>query len=199
MFQNKAGSRMASRFSFAPMPPLLGRFLFVSPRGVMWFAPRMRFAINVAVAFALVVLAGGAMAGGNKGKKVEISFHIETEASDNPKMIFPHEVMGKQRFFRRIPEVSSNDFVAFSPFPSDDQASYGVILQLKDNARRRLAAVTQISSGKWLVCQAFGRIVDGVLVEDPVDDGVVVVWKGLTIGEIGQMDETLPRIGAKKK
>ena len=114
-------------------------------------------------------------------------------------MIFPHEVMGKQRFFRRIPEVSSIDYVAFSPFPSDDQASYGVILQLKDNARRRLAAVTQISSGKWLACKAFGRIVDGVLVEDPVDDGVVVIWKGLSIEEIGQLEEALPRIGEKKK
>ncbi len=165
----------------------------------MWFAPRMRFTVNAVVAFAFIVLAGGVMAGGNKAKKVDISFHIETEASDNPKMIFPHEVMGKQRFFRRIPEVSSNDLVAFSPFPSDDQASYGVILQLKDNARRRLAAVSQISSGKWLVCKAFGRMVDGVLVEDPVDDGVVVVWKGLSIEEIGILDELLPRIGEKKK
>ena len=159
----------------------------------------MRHTINAVIVIAFVFLAGGVIAGGNKGKKVDISFHIETEASDNPKMIFPHEVMGKQRFFRRIPEVSSIDFVAFTPFPADDQASYGVILQLKDNARRRLAAVTQISSGKWLVCQAFGRIVDGVLVEDTVDDGVVVVWKGLSLEEIGQMDESIPRIGEKKK
>ena len=166
---------------------------------VIWFATCMRHTINAVIVIAFVFLAGGVMAGGNKGKKVDISFHIETEASDNPKMIFPHEVMGKQRFFRRIPEVSSIDFVAFTPFPADDQASYGVILQLKDNARRRLAAVTQISSGKWLVCQAFGRIVDGVLVEDTVDDGVVVVWKGLSLEEIGQMDESIPRIGEKKK
>jgi hypothetical protein len=164
----------------------------------MWFAPFMRFAINTAVALVFFTLVGGAMAGGDKGKKVDISFHIETEASDNPKMIFPHQVMGQQRFFRRIPEVSSNDYIAFSPFPSDDQASYGVILQLKDNARRRLAAITQTSSGKWLVCKAFGRIVDGVLVDDPVDDGVVVVWKGLTLEEIGQLDERIPRIGEKK-
>lgn len=165
----------------------------------MCFAPGMRFTVRSAIAVIFAILMGSVMADGNKGMKVNISFHIETEASDNPKMIFPHEVFGNQRFFRRIPEVSSKDFIAFSPFPSDDQASYGVVLQLKDTARRRLAAVTQISSGKWLVCQAFGRIVDGVLVEDPVDDGVVVVWKGLTIEEIGQMDETLPRIGEKKK
>lgn len=147
----------------------------------------------------LLFCAGGANAGGNKGKPANVSFHIETEATDNPKMIFPHEVMGKKKFFRRIPEISSKDFVAFTPFPSEDQASYGVVFQLKDNARRRLAAVTSVSQGKWLVCQAFGRIIDGVLVEDPVDDGVMVVWKNLTLEDIKKLDESLPRIGANKK
>ena len=159
----------------------------------------MGYTIKAVTVLALVFLAGGVMAGGNKGKKVDISFHIETEASDNPKMIFPHDVMGKQRFFRRIPEVSSNDYIAFTPFPADDQASYGAILQLKDNVGRRLAAVTQSSSGKWLVCKAFGRIVDSVLIEDAVEDAVLVIWKGLTLEEIQQMDESIPRIGEKKK
>ena len=165
----------------------------------MWFASCMGYTIKAVTVLALVFLAGGVMAGGNKGKKVDISFHIETEASDNPKMIFPHDVMGKQRFFRRIPEVSSNDYIAFTPFPADDQASYGAILQLKDNVGRRLAAVTQSSSGKWLVCKAFGRIVDSVLIEGAVEDAVLVIWKGLTLEEIQQMDESIPRIGEKKK
>ena len=165
----------------------------------MWFASCMGYTIKAVTVLALVFLAGGVMAGGNKGKKVDISFHIETEAANNPKMIFPHDVMGKQRFFRRIPEVSSNDYIAFTPFPADDQASYGAILQLKDNVGRRLAAVTQSSSGKWLVCKAFGRIVDSVLIEGAVEDAVLVIWKGLTLEEIQQMDESIPRIGEKKK
>jgi hypothetical protein len=199
MFQNKAGSQMASRFSFVLMGHSWVRFFLFSPLDVMWFATCMRYTIKAVIILALVFFAGGVMAGGNKGKKVDISFHIETESSDNPKMIFPHEVMGMQRFFRRIPEVSSNDYIAFTPFPADDQASYGVILQLKDNVGRRLAAVTQISSGKWLVCKAFGRIVDGVLIEDPVEDAVLVIWKGLSLEEIRQIDESIPRIGEKKK
>jgi hypothetical protein len=32
-----------------------------------------------------------------------------------------------------------------------------------------------------------------------VDDGLVVVWKGLSIEEIVLLDEALPRIGEKKK
>ncbi|MBC7980208.1 MAG: hypothetical protein H7Y36_06570 [Armatimonadetes bacterium] len=114
-------------------------------------------------------------------------------------MIFPQEVAGNQRFFRRIPEIASRDFVAFTPFPADDQESYGIVFQLKDNARRRYAAVTSVNQGKWLVCQAYGRLVDGVLVDGPVDDGVIVIWKGLTLEEIHELDKGLPRIGEKKK
>jgi hypothetical protein len=139
-----------------------------------------------------------AFAGGNKGEPAYVSFHIETEGTDNPKMITQLEVMGQQRYFRRLPELSSKDFVAFSPFPSEDQASYGVIFQLKDNARKRFAAVTNANQGKWLVCQAFGRVIDGVLIDATVDDGVIVVWKNLSLEEIHKLDKTLPRIGKKE-
>jgi hypothetical protein len=139
-----------------------------------------------------------AWAGGDK-KMAQISFHIETEGTDNPKMIFSAEIIGKQRFFRRMPEISSKDLVAFTPFPADDQASYGVLFQLKDNARRRLAAITAVNQGKWLLAQAFGRAVDGVLVDEPVDDGAIVIWKGLSLEEIHELDAAMPRIGEKKK
>ncbi len=150
----------------------------------------------VAVVFAA---APPAVAGAKKDKVARISFHIETEGADNPKMIFPYELFGQQRFFRRIPDISSNDFVAFSPFPAEDQASYGVVFQLKDTARRRLAAVTADNIGRWFVCQGFGRIVDGVLIDKVVDDGVLVIWKGLSLEEIGELDKTMPRIGEKNK
>ncbi len=174
-----------------------GVFSFVDAG--MWFDARMRFATICLVFLALHLGVDSAMAAGDKKQAAVISFHIETEATDNPKMIFPHEVFGRQRVFRRIPELSTKDFVAFSPFPAEDQASYGVVFQLKENARRRFAAITSISQGKWLVCQAFGRIVDGVMVDQAVDDGAVVVWKGLSLDEIHEMDKTIPRIGENKK
>ncbi len=165
----------------------------------MWFHPGMKFVTSLLVLAALLSYAPPASAGGNKGKAAQISFHIETEETDNPKMMFPHQMFGKQRFFRRLPEISSSDLVAFNPFPAEDQASYGAVFQLKDTARRRLAAVTANNIGRWLVCQAFGRIVDGVLVDDPVDDGVIVVWQGLTLEEIAEIDKVMPRIGETKK
>jgi hypothetical protein len=136
-------------------------------------------------------------AGGDK-KNAQVSFHVETDVSDNPKMIFPYELQGKERYFRRIPELSTSDFVAFSPFPADDQASYGALIQLKGSAGKRLNAVSTANQGKWFVCQAFGRLVDGVLIDQPVSDGVVIIWKGLTLEEIRELDKTMPRIGDKK-
>ncbi len=165
----------------------------------MWFPPGMNILIAILAFAALLIFTPNASAGGDKGKPARISFHIETEGTDNPKMIFPHEIFGKQRFFRRIPDISSNDLVAFSPFPAEDQASYGAVFQLKDPARRRLAAVTADNIGKWLVCQAFGRIVDGVLVDEPVDDGAIVIWRGLTLEEVKEIDKVMPRIGGKEE
>lgn len=155
----------------------------------------MRLISRLLICLLLLFPAGGVLAGGNKGKKVNASFHIETEGSDNPKMIFPYNISGKQRFFRRIPEISSKDLVAFTPFPAEDQSSYGVIFQLKDTSRKRLAAVTTNNSGRWLVCQAFGRIVDAVLIDGAVDDGAIVIWQGLALQEILELDKALPRVG----
>ena len=115
----------------------------------VWFIRGMKFVIQV---FLIIWVLGQvtAYAGGDKDA-ARFSFHMETDASDNPKMIFPHEISGERLFFRRVPEISSKDLIAFSPFPSDVQGSFGVVFQLKENAARRLAAVSSANQGKWLV------------------------------------------------
>jgi hypothetical protein len=155
----------------------------------------MNFTLRLLLCLLLLFPSGSALAGGNKGKKVNVSFHMETEGTDNPKMIVPHVISGKQRFFRRLPEVSSKDLVAFTPFPADDQASYGVVFQMKATSKNRFAAVTTNNRGRWLICQAFGRVVDAVLIDKPVDDGAIVVWSGLSLEEIRELDKAMPRIG----
>ena len=114
-------------------------------------------------------------------------------------MIFPYQLMGKERYFRRMPEISSKDFVSFNPFPAEDQASYGVLIQLKESSGKRLTAVTTADQGKYMVCQAFGRVVDTVMIDQPVNDRVIVIWKGLTLDEIRELDKIMPRIGQEKK
>ena len=72
-------------------------------------------------------------------------------------------------------------------------------IQLKEVAGQRLTAVTTSSQGKLLVCQAFGRVVDAVMIDRPVNDRTIIVWKGLTLDEIRELDKVVPRIGEKKK
>lgn len=150
----------------------------------------------------VLALTPAVFASGKRDGKATISFHMETEGTDNPKMIFPQMVNGQQRFFRRIPEINTKDIVAFSPFPSDAGGDdYGVVFKLKGHSSNRLAAITNVNQGRWMIAQVNGRAVDGLLIDKTVNDGMLVVWKGVTLADIAILDDSLPRIGedGKKK
>ena len=137
-------------------------------------------------------------AGGKRDQMAGISFHIETDPGENPKMVFNQFVAGQQRVFRRVPEVSAKDIAAFNPFPSRDGEGFGLLLQLKPGARNRIAGITTANNGRWLIARVNGRIVDGVIIDKEITDGQLVIWKGVAPSEVKAMDKILPRIGEKK-
>ncbi|WAC17954.1 hypothetical protein OVA24_11970 [Luteolibacter sp. SL250] len=147
----------------------------------------------------LLCLAPAADAGGKKEDTPVISFHMETDATDNPKMITEVPIGGNQvKYFRRMSEITMKDVVAFGPFPDDlGGNTYGMALVLKPNAKRRLAASTAVNIDRWMIARVNGTVRDGVRIDKPVEDGVLVIWKGVTIEEINHLDKTLPRIGAE--
>lgn len=147
----------------------------------------------------ILTLAPAVFASGKKENKASITFHMETEPTDNPKMIFPQLANGKQRFFRRLPEFATKDIVSFNPFPSETAGDYGIVLKLKSSAINRLAAISNANQGRWMIAQVNGRIVDGVMLDQQIDDGVLVIWKGITLADVTLLDEALPRAGAKGK
>jgi hypothetical protein len=151
--------------------------------------------------FALV-FPSALMAAGKADNKASLSFHIETDSNDNPKMIFPHALSnGQTRYFRRLPEVSTKDVSSYAPFPSDTGDGYGAVFRLRDSAGKRLAALTNINQGKWLVAQVNGRIVDAVIIDQPINDSILVVWKGITLADLSIFDKSTKRSGedGKKK
>lgn len=160
--------------------------------------------MNIRFAALAIVLAlipsSPLLASGKKDNKAEVSFHMETEATDNPKMIFPQMANGKTRYFRRMPEISTKDIVSFSPFPSEfGEGDYGLLVVLKESAAGRLSAITTANQGRWLISRVNGRVMDGVLIEKTVNDGKLVIWKGVTLADIALLDETFPRIGQEGK
>lgn len=149
-----------------------------------------------------LALVAPVIAGGKAGEDPMVSFHIETDHAENPKMVFPIEVGGKTRYFRRLPEIGTRDIAAFRPFPGDDGANtYGIVFQLKNGPSRRLASITNANQGRMLLAMTNGRPVDMVMIDQQVNDGFIVIWKGVTEAEIRLYDKAAPRIGedAKKK
>jgi hypothetical protein len=152
------------------------------------------------LAVVLLALCPGltAHAGGKKGEATGISFHLQADPTDNPKMIFPQMTNGQQLVYRRNPEISTKDIAAFNPFPSQDGEGYGALLQLKPSAKNRFSAITNASVNRWMVAMVNGRVVDAVIIDKQVDDGHVVIWKGIGQAEIDAFDAMVPRIGEKK-
>lgn len=163
------------------------------------FTPRMHSRITALLMMIVLALAPAASAGGKKEAKGSITFHIETADTDNPKMIFSQMAFGKMRSFMRSPYISLADVASFAPFPSDDGQDYGLVLQLKPNAITRLAALTNANQGRWMIVQVNGRVVDGVQIDKQIDDGRMVIWKGVTLQDIAILDEGLPRTGQNGK
>ena len=159
----------------------------------------MRIRVTALALLVSLLPAAPLAASGKKEVKAFVSFHMETEPTDNPKMTFEQLTVGKTRTFRRVPEVSTKDIAAFVPFPSGDGGDYGVLFILKDNAAKRLNAVTNMNQGRYMVSQLNGRIVDGVLISKPVEDGQMVIWKGVTLADIKLLDESFPRAGQDGK
>lgn len=148
------------------------------------------------------ILSPLAHAGAKADNKASITVHLETENSENPKMIFEQSIGNGTRYFRRMPEVSTKDIIAFSPFPSEAGGDFGAVFKLKPSVAGRLSAITSANQGRWMITMVNGRAVDGVLIDKQIDDGVIVVWLGITLADIKIFEETMPRIGqedAKKK
>lgn len=155
----------------------------------------------VALMLALVIIPSSSVfASGKKSGKARMTLHFETAGTDNPKMIFPYVVQGQQRYFRRMPEIMTNDIESFSPFPSDVGGDdYGVVFKLTDRASKRYAAVTSANQGRWIIAQVNGRAVDALYIDKPVVDGLVVIWKGITLADTTILDASKPRIGGDGK
>lgn len=157
---------------------------------------------NLALRFilALLLLTVPAVAGGKKDKNnMAVSFHLETENTQNPKMIFERDVAGKKRFFQKTPDFTAKDIVAFSPFLADNKFDYGVIFQLRGAAAGRLENLTTANQGRMLLATCNGRVVDVVVIDKPVKDGLLVIWNGIQEAEIKECDKMAPRIGKEKQ
>jgi len=147
----------------------------------------------------LFILPVTVMASGKKTPPAAISFHMEGSRAESPKFARMVKTLAGEKYFRKTPEISTKDIVEFSPFPADDNSTYGVVFKLTAPATRRLMAATTQNRGKLLLALVNGEALGVVRIDKPVTDGVLVIWSGVKQKEIKLYDMVCPRIGEDKK
>ena len=149
---------------------------------------------SLSAIFAATLLSVGfANAAGKKAPDLNLSFHLQAEAGD--RRVFKQLAAGKEVLFQKSAAISTKDVVAFRSFPADDQNSYGMVFQLEKTASNRLRNLSSVHQGKLLLAIVNGQVRDAVVVDKPVNDGLVVVWKRISLAEVKLADQHLPRIG----
>ena len=155
---------------------------------------------TVVAAVALALLPAPAPAGGRKDEPtITVSFHLQTTPDPSRQRTFTQPTAGEQVVYRRVPEIATRDIVAFSPFPGDDGQTYGVVFQLNEPATRRLSSISAANQGRYLLAIVNGQVRDAVIIDRPVNDGLIVIWRWVTLQEIRLADSLLPRIGEDPK
>jgi hypothetical protein len=151
---------------------------------------------SLAIVLIVALLPGALMAGGKKAADLTVTFHLEASAGE--RKAFKQLTSGKEVFYRKSPEISTKDIIAFRPFPSDDGNSYGMIFQLNKTAAGRLSSLSNAERGKLLLSVVNGQARDAVVI-DPVGDALIVIWKRIALKEIHLADQHRPRIGEDVK
>lgn len=145
------------------------------------------------VPFLLALLLAPLLMGMSKKIPYSITFHAQASEQDPPKTYFPLDMGGQRMLFKLIPEISQENVVAFHPFPADD-GTQGCALQLDFRGKGSLEIITRGRKGEYLIAMVNGKPVDFVVMDDPVTDGMITIWKGFTPEIIAQMDKKTPRI-----
>ena len=153
--------------------------------------------LALATSLAITLLPGAILAAGKKPPDFTVSFHLQAEPGD--RHAFTQLTAGKEVAFRKSPEISTSDIVAFRSFPADDGNSYGAVFQLSKVASGRLRSMSTANRGKLLLAVVNGQVRDAVLIDKPVNDGLIVIWKWVSLAEVRLADQHVPRIGEDPK
>tara|TARA_R110000850_G_scaffold16044_9_gene50060 strand:+ start:1414 stop:1848 length:435 start_codon:yes stop_codon:yes gene_type:complete len=125
-----------------------------------------------------------------------VTMHVESEPDSNPKMVTPVKLGSEHRqyFFSKLPTFTDADIAWFYPFTAQDGVSYGAAFRFKDHATVELKAITLTNQGKLLGVRCSDAPIGAVLIDRPIDDGVVVVWQGLQQRHLNEFQKRFPHI-----
>ena len=108
------------------------------------------------------------------------------------------QLSGKDVAIEKMPWISEQDVVAFSPYPARD-GTYGALLQLDEHGRVVLDTLSIEHRGSFLFVFINGRFITELQIDKRVSDGKIYVPSGLTAADIDLMKKDWRSIGQKEK
>jgi len=120
-----------------------------------------------------------------------VSFHIEGNEQDGPSRVFLEMILGEEKFFNRIPEITHEQFVSYYPFEARDGTTFGAAIYLDERGRNRLVQLSTAHQDTYLMTVTNGLATHYVKIDRPINDGIIVIWRGLTPEIIEWFDKKL--------
>lgn len=136
------------------------------------------------------------MGAGSKAKSFIVTFHLQGEEADSERFVTPVKLGSEHRqyFFRKMPSFTDRDMVWFYPFISQDGQSYGAAFRLNEVKTQELTAVTAANQGKLFGTRVVDAPLRAVMIDRPIQDGVVVVWDGLSQDHVKLIATQIPHV-----
>jgi len=133
---------------------------------------------------------------GNKTKGYFVTFHLEGEESETEKFVTPVKLGSEYRqyFFRKMPAFSDKDIWWFYPFIAQDGQSFGAAFRLKDGKAEELSGITVENQGKLFGTRVLDAPLQALIIDQPVNDGVIVIWSGLSQDHLKAINAVIPHV-----
>lgn len=139
--------------------------------------------------------------GGAKKPEIDLRIHGQGTAAEVPTFAFPATLLnGQPTYLQRMPLITDREIKSVFPFPAADGTS-GVYLKLNNHGAGLLGQYTMERRGRELVVMLNGRQISNLLVDRPVNDGIVSIPRGLTQDDVELLAMAFPIMGetGKKK
>jgi len=144
---------------------------------------------------AVAVLALLCLGAAKKPPMVDVRIHALGTAAEAPTFAIPATLLnGTPVFLARMPLLSQREIKAIYPFVAAD-GSHGTYLKVDNHGSRLLHQHTMSRRGELLVVLVNGRQVSNLLVDRPIEDGIVSIPRGLTADDIALLTSVFPVIG----
>lgn len=127
---------------------------------------------------------------GDGKQKHTIAFHEEGNEADGERKVFPYPVAGQEKFFKMTPTITHVDFDGFVPFRAEG-GGFGAAFVLNRHGSLKLNQITTARQGSHLIASVDMKPVDVMLMDKPLKDGIIVLWKGLGPEHIQYLEKGL--------